>query len=65
MPRYTKEEEARLLEEHRGDNILQNLTFGDILNKKIISTLTALPEHVFQRWSFQRIITLGDSAHKV
>jgi hypothetical protein len=65
MPRYTKEQENRLLEKHKGNKILDDLTFGDIVNKNITYTLTALPEHVFKKWHFQRIITLGDSAHKV
>lgn len=29
------------------------------------TTLVAVEDHVFPRWSFKRIITIGDAAHKV
>ncbi|PQE09701.1 FAD binding domain-containing protein [Rutstroemia sp. NJR-2017a BBW] len=65
IPRYTKEEEAKMFEDHKSDPITPEITFGDLLKKRITSTLTALPEYVYKKWSYDRIITLGDSAHKV
>ncbi|KAL3418739.1 FAD binding domain-containing protein [Phlyctema vagabunda] len=63
--KYTKDDEATLAKAHFKDQITETTTFGDIYEKKIMSTLVPLEEHVFKRWHFDRIITIGDSAHKI
>jgi len=65
IPRYTKEDEARFVEEHGHRAITESVTFGDIYTKRISSTLTPLHEVVFDKWGFERIVLIGDSAHKV
>lgn len=65
LPHYTKEDEERLAKEHENDKAAENLTFKDLYAAKISSTLTPLPEYVFKRWHFKRIMTIGDAAHKV
>ena len=66
IPRYTKEDEAALVNEHRNDPIHDNgAVFGDLYDASIISTLVPLEEHVFTKWHFKRIVTLGDASHKV
>lgn len=65
VPRYSKRDEEELAREHLNDKVTETTTFGDLYANKTISVLTALPEYVFQKWHFERIITLGDSAHKV
>jgi 2-polyprenyl-6-methoxyphenol hydroxylase-like FAD-dependent oxidoreductase len=65
IPRYTKEDEARFVEEHGHRAITESVTFGDIYTKRISSTLTPLHEVVFDRWGFERTVLIGDSAHKV
>ncbi|KAK3370536.1 FAD binding domain protein [Podospora didyma] len=65
IPRYyTKEDEARFMEEHGHRAITESVTFGDIYAKRISSTLTPLHEVVFEKWGFERIVLVGDSAHK-
>lgn len=64
-PHYTKEDEEAVVNEHLNDKILENRTFRDLYSTKISSVLTPLPEYVFKKWHFQRIITIGDAAHKV
>ncbi|PSN75601.1 FAD binding domain-containing protein [Corynespora cassiicola Philippines] len=64
LPHYTKEDEERLAKEHENDMVTENLTFGQIYAAKISSVLTPLPEYVFKRWHFKRIMTIGDAAHK-
>ncbi|EOA85623.1 hypothetical protein ACJQWK_10553 [Exserohilum turcicum] len=64
LPHYTKEDEERLAKEHENDKAAENLTFKDLYAAKISSTLTPLPEYVFKRWHFKRIMTIGDAAHK-
>lgn len=65
IPRFSKEDEDKVVEEHRADRITDTMTFGDIYQHRISSVLTALPEYSFKKWHFNRIITIGDSVHKV
>jgi hypothetical protein len=65
IPTYTKEDEKKLLAQRENDDITPTLKFKDILNNKITSVLVPLQEYVFKQWYFKRIITIGDSAHKV
>ncbi|KAL1644187.1 hypothetical protein SLS58_004467 [Diplodia intermedia] len=64
LPRYTKQDEEALAKEHWNDKANEDLTFGDIYAARISSVLTALPEYVFKKWHFNRIMTIGDAAHK-
>ncbi|ROV93606.1 hypothetical protein VMCG_08112 [Cytospora schulzeri] len=65
IPRYTKEDEARLVEEYWDVPIVKGkLTFGDLYKQRIISTLVPLQEHVYKKWYYGRIMTIGDAAHK-
>lgn len=65
IPRFTKSEEEALAKQHWNDNITPTLRFSDLYEKKISSVYTALPEYVYKKWYFQRIMTIGDAAHKV
>ncbi|EKG22567.1 Monooxygenase FAD-binding protein [Macrophomina phaseolina MS6] len=65
IPKFTKQDEAHLAEQYHGDSITKTTTFGDIYANRLCSTLVAIEEHVFARWHFGRIITIGDAAHKV
>ncbi|KAJ4177887.1 hypothetical protein NW755_013576 [Fusarium falciforme] len=64
IPRYTKDDEARLAEEHALDQVTTTVQFGHIYEARTSSALTPLHEHVFQQWHFGRIMTVGDAAHK-
>jgi len=65
IPRYNKEDEMRFVEEHGPRAITESLTFSELYAKRISSTLTPLHEVVFKNWGFERIVLVGDSAHKV
>jgi hypothetical protein len=65
IPRYTAEDESALANGHLDDNITETVTFRDLYNTRAIATLVPLQEHVFARWHFRNIVTIGDSAHKV
>jgi hypothetical protein len=45
--------------------ITPEVTFGQVFAKRLSSTLTPLHEVVYKKWFFKRVITLGDSVHKV
>lgn len=65
ISRYSKADEEALVKAHREDPITEDMTFGELYDRKIMSTLVPLEEYVFQKWHYKRIITIGDSAHKV
>ena len=65
IPRYTKDQEDALVAEHASDHITDTLTFGELYALRKTSTLQALPEVVFSKWHYNRIMTIGDAAHKV
>ncbi|KAM0351752.1 hypothetical protein ACHAPU_002264 [Fusarium lateritium] len=64
IPRYTKEDEARLAAEHASDKITPDVDFEHLYGARTMSTLTPLHEYVFEKWYYNRIITIGDAAHK-
>ncbi|KAF5651374.1 hydroxylase [Fusarium tjaetaba] len=65
ISKYTKADEEGLVKAHHGDYITQDVTFGELYDRKIMSTLVPLEEYVFDRWHYKRIVTIGDSAHKI
>jgi 2-polyprenyl-6-methoxyphenol hydroxylase-like FAD-dependent oxidoreductase len=65
IPRYTKEDEGLFVKEHQALPITESLTFGQLFSKGITSTLTPLHQVVFEKWFFDRMLLIGDSAHKV
>ncbi|KAF5003673.1 hypothetical protein FDECE_9783 [Fusarium decemcellulare] len=64
IPKYTKEDESKVVGENQNLPITEKVKFGDIYAKRISSTLTPLHEFVFQKWFFDRILLMGDSVHK-
>lgn len=65
ITRYTKEDEARFVEEHSRLKIKEGLVFGQVYAKRLTSVLTPLHEVVYKKWFFDRVLLVGDSAHKV
>ena len=65
IPKFTEEERDALAAEHANDPITEDLRFGELYADRTTATLQALPEVVFSRWHYRRIITIGDAAHKV
>ncbi|KAI8622900.1 FAD binding domain protein [Xylariaceae sp. FL1651] len=64
IPSYTKEDEALFVEKYKTLKITEYLTFGEVYEKRLNSTLTPLHEVVYDKWFFQRIVLIGDSIHK-
>lgn len=64
-PRFTKDDEARVVRDHLDEPVMPGLKLGDLYCRSEVTVMTALQEHVFKKWHFQRIITFGDAAHKV
>ncbi|KLJ12311.1 hypothetical protein EMPG_12625 [Blastomyces silverae] len=64
IPRFTREDELRHIEKHKSDVLAPGLSFQDLIRGHIAYNMTALPEYTFQQWHYNRIITIGDAAHK-
>ncbi|KAF4967046.1 hypothetical protein FSARC_5337 [Fusarium sarcochroum] len=64
IPRYTETDLANALSDSSDENILPDLKFSTLIENKISAVMTPLAEYVYKQWHFDRIITLGDSAHK-
>jgi 2-polyprenyl-6-methoxyphenol hydroxylase-like FAD-dependent oxidoreductase len=65
IPKYSKEDEAEFIKKYASLHVTENITFGQVYAKRLTSTLTPLHEKVYDKWFFNRIMTLGDAAHKV
>lgn len=65
LPRFTKADEDLVVAQHKNDKLTEKFTFRDLYSKKVSSILTPLPEYVFKKWHFSRIMTVGDACHKV
>lgn len=64
IPRYTEAERDSLAAEHANDMLNEELRFGELYANRTTATLQALPEVVFSKWHYGRVITIGDAAHK-
>ena len=65
IPRYSKEDEKELARKHWDDVVVDDITLGTLYSNSLVTNMTPLHEHVFDKWHFQRIFTIGDAAHKV
>ncbi|ETS79271.1 hypothetical protein PFICI_09124 [Pestalotiopsis fici W106-1] len=64
IPKYSREDEAEFMKEHGNLPITEDLTLGQVYAKRETSALTPLHEVVFDKWFLDRILLVGDSAHK-
>ncbi|KAJ5355557.1 FAD binding domain-containingprotein [Penicillium cataractarum] len=64
IPKFSKEDEAEFVKCNSDVAITPRITFRQVYAKRLSSALTPLHEVAFKKWFFNRIITLGDSAHK-
>ncbi|KAI0003148.1 FAD binding domain protein [Xylariaceae sp. FL0662B] len=64
IPKYTKEDEEMFNQKHASLIITENITFGDLVARRLSSTLTPVHEMVYKKWFFKRIFIFGDAAHK-
>jgi 2-polyprenyl-6-methoxyphenol hydroxylase-like FAD-dependent oxidoreductase len=65
IPRYSREDEAQFIKENGSLQITEELTFAQVFAKRETSALTALHEVTYDKWFLDRMLLIGDSAHKV
>ncbi|TLS26765.1 hypothetical protein PpBr36_04822 [Pyricularia pennisetigena] len=64
-PKYSDEDARALARQYSDELVLPNCTFGELVDGYSSMGMTALHEHVFEKWHCGRIITIGDAAHKL
>ncbi|KPM42081.1 hypothetical protein AK830_g4464 [Neonectria ditissima] len=64
IPRYSKSDEEELARQHASDPITPTVAFGVLYAARTSSVLTPLHEYVYEKWHFERVMTIGDAAHK-
>jgi len=65
IPRYTETDKHDFVKPYMNRYVSQNVTFAALWTRKICSSLTALEEAQHNLWTFDRIVCLGDSIHKM
>lgn len=64
-PRYTQEDAISTCQSFAEVSVWKTTRFGDIWDRRQTFNMTALQESVFETWSHQRLVCIGDSIHKV
>ncbi|KAJ5952967.1 uncharacterized protein N7479_011380 [Penicillium vulpinum] len=64
-PRYSPSDAADLCGKLQSVKIWRDITVGDLWETKVVASMTALEEGLFETWHLNRIVLLGDSVHKM
>lgn len=65
IPRFTKDDEKAIVEKYGDDYVSLQLTLRDVHEDSAVTGTAAIIEHIYDRWHYKRILTIGDSAHSV
>lgn len=65
IPHHSKDDALKFVDEHADHPATSLLRFKDVAARNKSQVLTTLHEHIYKRWHFGRIMTIGDAAHKV
>ncbi|KAH8664568.1 hypothetical protein BX600DRAFT_464675 [Xylariales sp. PMI_506] len=63
-PKFTAEEGAEICRKYSGAKLTASTTFGDVWANRYRVTTQACPNHCLRRWTFGRLICLGDAVAK-
>jgi FAD dependent monooxygenase len=63
--RYTDADAEKLAAQYADRQVIAGVPFRDLWNNRIRYKMASVEEGVQTRWSWKRIVLLGDSAHKV
>ncbi|KAJ5928125.1 hypothetical protein N7466_007081 [Penicillium verhagenii] len=64
-PRFSSSEGAKQCETFASEPYWQQITFGEVWERRETFNTTVLDEYVLSRWHWGRIVCLGDSVHKI
>ncbi|KAM3421234.1 hypothetical protein BST61_g1640 [Cercospora zeina] len=65
FPKFTKEDAERVAMENAWRMVKENVSFGDLWEKRVSYTLVPMEEALFDKWAWGRMATIGDCAHKM
>ncbi|KAI9148932.1 FAD-dependent monooxygenase BOA8 [Paramyrothecium foliicola] len=65
MPRYTEADQGDFVKPFLKRFVSQTVKFEELWQRKEASTLTVLQEAQHNHWTYDRIVCLGDSIHKM
>lgn len=65
FPRYTMADAEKVIEENSWRKCSETITLGDVWKTRVSYTLVAMEECLYEKWSWGRIATIGDNAHKM
>ncbi|KAL2861483.1 hypothetical protein BJX68DRAFT_251485 [Aspergillus pseudodeflectus] len=65
VPRFSPEDAAELCNKMQDVHMYKGLRFGDIWKNSEVVSMTALEEGLFKTWFYDRMVLVGDSAHKM
>ena len=66
IPRYTTLEQEAMAKKYAKTPIDgKNVFFEDLYKARVRAVLVPLQSYTFEKWHFGRIMTIGDSCHKV
>ncbi|GIZ38062.1 hypothetical protein CKM354_000148800 [Cercospora kikuchii] len=65
FPRFTKEDAERVAKANLGRMVKENVSLGDLWERRVSFTLVPMEEALFEKWSWGRMATIGDCAHKM
>ncbi|KAF7503254.1 hypothetical protein GJ744_004045 [Endocarpon pusillum] len=65
IPRYVEADQIEFIKPFMNRYVSHNIQFQALWERKIAATLTSLEEAHYSRWTYDRIVCLGDSIHKM
>ncbi|KAF2208233.1 hypothetical protein CERZMDRAFT_114748 [Cercospora zeae-maydis SCOH1-5] len=65
FPKFTREDAERVARENAWRMVKENVSLGDLWEKRVSYTLVPMEEALFEKWAWGRIATIGDCAHKM
>ncbi|KAI1496976.1 hypothetical protein F5X99DRAFT_423941 [Biscogniauxia marginata] len=63
--RFSSNDEEKLAHDYLRMNLDNDVTFGDLWESRYVSKLELLEQGICRSWSLDRVVLVGDSAHKL
>lgn len=65
IPKFTKADAESHVQRYLQAKITEDVTFGDLWERRTIFSYVPLEEYLLENWTFDRFVCLGDAVHKV
>jgi hypothetical protein len=65
IPRYTQKDTEAMVQGYLNFSITERVLFRDVWDNRIVSGLAPQEEYLAERWTWNRIVCIGDSIRKV